>query len=259
MAIQIRPEQMKAFEAVVLRNLEDRLADYLEEFFPERSHNLDDEQVRGVIQYGMVRARHWQISSERGVHLYLATMLILGSDFDTDPQYPWAASILSDPTMEEPDERIFHLSDEVLAYWQRVAGNEEEHWHQALATFCALAQSRSWRAVGTHLDGDVGTWLREIWPTKYAGMAEDLVCRVIQQGRQSAHELGLTGSKASTLYIGAMFLLGQNWLQAPQFPWGQSFRGDDPIDNRSRRLESLFEVVTEHLQGMMNLAVEDGV
>jgi hypothetical protein len=36
-------------------------------------------------------------------------MFILGSGFDADPQFPWAAAILDDPSVGHPDQQAQRL------------------------------------------------------------------------------------------------------------------------------------------------------
>jgi hypothetical protein len=55
-----------------------------------------------LIQYGIKRAASYGIQLENDVRKYIEVMLLLGPDFDKDPKYPWATSILTDKNLTDP-------------------------------------------------------------------------------------------------------------------------------------------------------------
>lgn len=58
-------------------------------------NTVGDEQMLKAVRFGITQARNHGFTFRGPVQLYLELMLLFGSYFDTDPQYPWAAAILA--------------------------------------------------------------------------------------------------------------------------------------------------------------------
>ncbi|MBK7353861.1 MAG: hypothetical protein IPJ05_10285 [Nitrosomonas sp.] len=91
----IRAEQMDVFKKTALLSFEDEMVEHLAKFSPPLYKVVGEEQMRKVIRLGMSQAAQYGFTYRGPVRLYLELMLLFGSYFDTDPQYPWAAEILT--------------------------------------------------------------------------------------------------------------------------------------------------------------------
>ena len=60
------------------------------------------EQMRKAIHFGTGQTFSHGFNFRGPVRLYLELMVLFGSHFDTDPQYPWAARILADHDGNRP-------------------------------------------------------------------------------------------------------------------------------------------------------------
>ena len=78
----------------------------LSNLFPEKYEYIGEDCVNGLIQLGVESAKRYEITGERGLAVYIGLMFILGSGFDNDPQFPWAAEILNDETITDQIERV---------------------------------------------------------------------------------------------------------------------------------------------------------
>lgn len=90
----IRDEQLSALRGVRQKEYEKRLASHLRKHFAEACDELGEEGLRDAVSYGIKRAKSYGIMVERDVVKYLNLMFVFGRDFDTDPRFPWAASML---------------------------------------------------------------------------------------------------------------------------------------------------------------------
>ncbi len=117
--LKIRPEQMEAFEAAALKGFEDRMVEHLRNFSPKHAQVLDEEALRTVVRYGIEHAESHGLTSERSIRIYTETMLMLGSNFDVDQQYPWAAEILG-RAEEDQVTRIDAISEKAWDYAEHV-------------------------------------------------------------------------------------------------------------------------------------------
>jgi hypothetical protein len=92
----IRREQMQALGQAALRAFEDEMVVHLADFSPPLFRAVKEDQLRIAIRLGIARAGEYGITFRGPIRLYLELMLLFGSHFDTDPQYPWATEILKD-------------------------------------------------------------------------------------------------------------------------------------------------------------------
>jgi hypothetical protein len=90
----IRDEQLSALLGVRQKEYERRLAAHLRKYFSETCAELGEGGLRDAVRYGIQRAKSYGIDAERDVVKYLNLMFVFGRDFDTDPRFPWAASML---------------------------------------------------------------------------------------------------------------------------------------------------------------------
>lgn len=114
--IVINPEQQAALNALSRENFIERVTGHLQRFFPQHCAALGPDGVREAIDHGIDRAGGYGIVGERDVVLYLDLMFAFGRDFDTDPNLPWAAAILTDERIPAPKQRINRLHAAALAH-----------------------------------------------------------------------------------------------------------------------------------------------
>ncbi len=110
----IRREQMQALEAYMRDRFVSSTVAHVERFFPERCERLGEDGVREWVDHGIERAGAYGIVAERDVSKYIDVQFAFGRDFDTDPQCPWAAAVLTDETIGTPRERVEGLGDAAL-------------------------------------------------------------------------------------------------------------------------------------------------
>ena len=100
---------MEVFSKGSARRFEDRMLVHLMKFFPEQCHALGEPKLRDTIRYGVQRAKSYQIEAERDVCKYIDLMTVLGRDFDTDEDLPWAGRILR--ASRPPYEKVERVRD----------------------------------------------------------------------------------------------------------------------------------------------------
>ncbi|MGV7223477.1 MAG: hypothetical protein ACQ9MH_18350 [Nitrospinales bacterium] len=91
----IRDEQMRALQAYMSKQFENRMVLHVKEFFPEDFMSIGEDKVRTEIKYGIERASSYKITLEYDVCGYINLMFAFGTDYDVDSSLPWAAKILN--------------------------------------------------------------------------------------------------------------------------------------------------------------------
>lgn len=93
-----------------------RLLLLLQMLAPEKYAALGEEALRNLVRHGYEAAKRYGMTTEHGIMNYVALAFVLGSGFDRDPLYPWAAATLSDPRLADPAKKGAALREAALAH-----------------------------------------------------------------------------------------------------------------------------------------------
>lgn len=99
----IRREQFAKLGERADAALEDKLLSHVQAHWPDAIRTLGTSAARQQVRDGMARARHYGFETVYDVTRYLNLSQALGSRFDTDPRYPWAAAFLLETSLAATD------------------------------------------------------------------------------------------------------------------------------------------------------------
>lgn len=254
--LKIRTEQIEVFEQTAVRSFEDRMVEHLKRFAPGHFRILKEDDLRACIRLGMERAPTYGLVSERSVRVYVQTMLMLGSSFDTDPQYPWAAEILSDE--EEPGEAA--RSDRLHAKsWDYVARAAEDYkdldinsdHSRLLQEISGLRQGREEELSASTVSEFYGrtiTRLKNLLPAKCAYVGDLALRRLVQQGIRTASDYGITTERGVFVFVALMFVAGGGFDRDPQLPWASAVLNDEAVSDQTERVNRLYAAALDCLK-----------
>jgi hypothetical protein len=117
--LTLRQKQLDALNAWARAAFETRLAADLRTSLPDDAAPYDDPALRTLVDEAIDRARTYGLTSERDVALFCDLTLVLGPGFDT--ARPWAAEILRDPYIIDPNLRMDLLHARAMAKIERAA------------------------------------------------------------------------------------------------------------------------------------------
>jgi hypothetical protein len=235
----IRREQMQALGQAALRAFEDEMVVHLADFSPPLFRAVKEDQLRIVIRLGIARAGEYGITFRGPIRLYLELMLLFGSHFDTDPQYPWATEILKDQAHGLQMQRAERLYEKTREYREAVAGPEDAYTLRALSNISVFAR-QPLRVSLTNLVPSALEEMAYIYPQKKAYVGASGLETLIRQAVAAARICGFSTDRAVTLVVVLMFAFGHGCLNDPLYPWIATTLEDDAIgdsDARARRLE----------------------
>jgi len=98
----------------MFRDFDLQLKMRLKRIFPEKYEYLGEEGITRLIQSGIESAKKYNMTTERGIFVYLVMMFILGSGFDTDLKYYWIKEILTDEEITDQSQRVDKLYDNAM-------------------------------------------------------------------------------------------------------------------------------------------------
>jgi hypothetical protein len=242
----IRDEQMEIFEQAALQSFEDRMVEYLEEFFPKNCTLLGEEKVRQIIAQGWERAIQHEMPSERGVRIYVTLIFMLGNSFDSDPQFPWAEEIIKDVTIDEMT-RIDRLYAKAIDYIDHAMGVNNHSLNEALRRLSSEHIEDFPSPDTPEFYRSVIQRMTRIHPEKSEYIGELNSRRLIQRGVASANKYGLTDGRGAALYIGLMFMLGSGFDTDPHFQWAASILNEPRLTDQSSKTKQLHQAAMAYL------------
>jgi hypothetical protein len=240
---------MEAFRSAALRAFEDEMVVHLGEFSPPLFKAVGEEQMRKAIRFGIGRAGSYGFTFRGPIRLYLELMLLFGSDFDTDPQYPWATEILTSQDSGPQMERALVLHERTLDFRQKVAGPEDAYTLEALRNIRVLAQKPPLLSSGDF----VPAMLREIarvYPQKAGYVGGEGLEALIREGIEAARNYGFSTDHGVALIIVLMLAFGHGCESDLLYPWIARTLQDKAIvdpEARVKRLEKKALTWLEHV------------
>jgi hypothetical protein len=233
---------------------EEQMAAHLRAFSPPLFKAVGEVQLRSTVRLGMHRAHTYGLTFRGPVRLYCELMLLFGSHFDTDPQYPWFAEILGRDASSQM-QRADALYLKTLDYRKSVAGPEDAFTFAALRRIRELARRTLPLTPDTFMSAMVAE-LTHAYPQKAAYLGAEGIAGLIRAGVPVAREYGLTTLRGVALMIVLMLAFGHGCAKDPLYPWIERTLKDPAIvdiEARTRRLESKamtwLDHVLAHLDG----------
>ncbi len=216
--MKIRNEQIEAMKKEVRKAYEMRVLAHIEKYFPTQARLFGRERLYPLAVRAIDQADVYTMVSEESACVYADSMLMLGVDFDVDPQLPFAGAILRDEGLGERD-RAAKLYEAVHDYWGKVAGPDGGAFMEALRSFRKVPVAWTRRPE----DGDdrdiLGGLLGALYPSKCRFLGDAGVRDFVRFSAERAPELGIESLPGVGVLAALMFLGGSGFLNDPRFDW----------------------------------------
>ena len=180
------------------KTFEDRMVAHLRGLSAPPSRMVAEVQLRSMLRLGVARAGARGFTFRGPVRLYLELMLLLGSHFDTDPQYPWCAEILARADSASQMQRAEALYRKSLDYWNAVAGPENAHVYAALRRIRTLVRQPPTFTREAFIQA-MAVEIVQVYPQKAACLGAHGVDSVIRAGILAARASSLTSLRGFAL------------------------------------------------------------
>lgn len=236
--LTIRKEQLDVLTQSLLQGFEDEMVEHLAEFSPPLFKVIKEEQMRKAVRFGFDRCDKYGFTLRGPMRLYLEMMLLFGSHFDTDPQYPWAAEILFDRHSISQMQRADSLYEKIVDYQEKVAGPDGENSRTAFETLSALTKDAPLLQEKEY-EESIRRELRRFFPQKVEYIGKASLGNLIVEGRESARKYEFPATRGDTLMIVLKFVFGHGCEDDLLYPWINRTLTDEKITNPVARMERL--------------------
>ena len=253
--MKIRKEQMEVFEEVRLPEFEDYMVEHLKDFSPLHSKSLGEEGIRILIRTGMERAKKHGFTHRGPVKFYIEAAILLGIDFDTDPQYPWPGKILRDPSVPDQMERADRVHAWLIVLLEAAGGPGRQYAKQALRR----ARTMPLEAVPVSSPGFEREALRrmaENHPEEAAYLGNTVLRGLIPRAIEETKRFSVSTDLGVCLFLGLMFAVGHGFTGDPKYPWVANTLKNPAFTDPAKRVEKLYsktmtylDHVLQHIEG----------
>lgn len=230
----IRQEQQEQLKRYALEQYAERTLQQFRRYFPRHCQIIGDGPMRNMILLGVERAKRYGILGECNVVLYTSLMLLFGSYFDEDPQYPWAAAALGDASLSTEAQQAERLYDRGVQEWQLMAGENNMDLVRALARSRKLSYEE---IAGTPASGLI-EFFKTQHPEKARSLGDARMDGLIRKSRRRASKHGLTTPATQVVVSGIAFFVGAGFDEDPMYPWAKDTLASKDLkpDEKARAL-----------------------
>jgi hypothetical protein len=229
---------MNAFEDGARRNFEEEMVRHVKQFTPKHAELLGEGGTRSVVQFAMDRASRHGFTMRGPCRLYIDFVFMFGSDFDTDPQFPWAGAILSDAGTPDQMAKAERLHQESIAYVDAVAGPNYEYSINAFKRARRVSYEDLARPIAD-LESSSVAGFRAIFPEKYAYVGDSALRQLTREAVEKARMHSVSSQAGILVFAFLMFALGHGFAADPHHPWIASTLAQPPAGDPNRRAERL--------------------
>jgi hypothetical protein len=256
-ALRIRLEQIEAFNAVAAKRFEDVALSHVSEFAPKLTAVLGADRTRAVVRLGIQRASTYGFRASGPVHLFLDLMFLLGAEFDTDPQYPWAAAILNDPSIPGEMSRADTLHARAAELLDAVTGPDNRLALEALRRLHALAYGGP-AAAGALADGGIVQALESVHPQKATYLGQTAMHALMVRSSARAAVRQLSTPAAALLFACLEFSLGHAFERDPLYPWVGATLEDEKLTKPDPMIARLYRKAATYLDHVVAYLDQEG-
>lgn len=236
--LTIRQAQVESLDQAAIQRFEDQVVEHLKEFDPRQSALLGEADVHKVVRLGIEQAKQYGFTNRGPVRFYIEMMFTLGSYFDTDPQFHWAATVLNDAQTSDQMARALRLHHQAMDYLEKALGPEGEY---------AIAAARQMGSTGLEslsksdapFNERVTASLQVVNPQKCQYLGQDGVRSMIRAGAKLAEIYSVSSEPDVALFILLVFALGHHFDEDPLFPWATLTLNDPAVSDPNKRAEHL--------------------
>jgi hypothetical protein len=243
------------FEQLWFARFTDKVSEHLRLYFELPCRIAGDACVRETIRLGVTRARRWGLTLEASAQSYIDHMILLGSDFDSDPQLPWAREILERRLPELV--RLDTLHGQTADHMARTAGPDSRNVFFAVARALSHGLCPDLSVPPSESIEVVAPFLQRMYPEKFR-LVRHRLPELVAHAEATALRHGFQRPRALGRILGMIFLMGGGACDDPMTPWvGAIVR--DRQHSSDEREQMLFSALCQYAERWLEEARSRGL
>lgn len=246
----IREEQLASLEEIRLPDFEHFMVEHLADYSPLHSTSLGEPGIRKLIRAGVERAERHRFTHRGPVKFYIEAMILLGADFDTDPQYPKAGALLRDGSTTDQGERADRVHGWLMELLEEAAGLDRVHAARALQRARAVPFEPMSRSA-PDFERVMLRRMEENHPEKAKFVGPEALKGLIPRAVEEAEKYGVATDAGVCLFVGLMFAVGHGFVRDPKYPWILGTLTNPATTDPDRRVERLYSKTMTYLDHVL--------
>lgn len=214
----IRSSQREKLDAYSLTQYMAALCRHLVQFDPVLCGAAGLGAVEKAVDIGLRQAHQCGFALDGPIRTFLEIMLVLGSEFDRDPQYSWLVPWLQPVEHYQEMERAQYLHFHVVRYLDYIEGRDGSHGVAALKKAQQVTRNQL-KEIGEGYPEKAIRLLESINPLKCRFIGRREIQSLIQLAVKEADQAKLKSLEGATLILVLMFSFGSGILRDPMYPW----------------------------------------
>ena len=229
-----------------------KLARHFMQYYPRECRDAGGEPgVLKLVRLGIVSATQHGYVTLKEAGFYVGLMVMLGVDFEVDPQIPWAAQKLDDVGVPDRERRILNVHEEALDFLGRTAGENSENIVKAMIRLKSVDLKEFPQPSAASWGNDVFALLSRWYPQKVEAQGEGPTKALIRTTSAAAAKYRITSAPGLGLYATLMFMLGSGFDRDPLYPWAARALTNPGIPNEAARVTTLHRDALGHVQASL--------
>lgn len=248
--MRIRREQFEALTLAARDSFEREMMTHLKQFSPRHCEVTGDEAVKTVIRRGMDSSKKYGFTQRGPIRLYLEMMFMFGSEFDTDPQLPWARERLVDQAYFDPMDRAEALYCRASEYLREVDGPDHSYTINALRRINSMERDDIVREGGTL--AEVGMRLMKYcYPEKFFYVGPEALRMLIKEVKTVATNYNIASLHGAGVVLTLMYAMGHGVVNDPLAPWVGKTLNDPAIQDPQQKVIKLESKARLYLKNVL--------
>lgn len=195
--LDLSEAQVEALRAAARRSFRERAVAHVREHFPNHARVAGAAALEATVDHNLARAAEYGLRTQRRALLYLTTAMMLGSDFDRSPAFPWVGGLLNAP--EPAGDRAYALAQAALAHQRQIAGPGNRSLNRAFVALARGFPSLADPAPRDQPPTRPSHLLGYLHPERTEAFGAAVMAQLDAQAMARAHVCGLIGGNGALL------------------------------------------------------------
>lgn len=245
--LKISNLQYTKLQEHIVSNFEDEMFRHVKTYFPNHFAIMNEEDIYHTIKYTFKKCKSYKFTTKRNLCLYLNMAFMLGSNFDNDPQYPWAKAILKGIKLKNSVRHIDDLKIKSQEIFNSMAGKNNAAINRFFLNFSKHHQEIYNTIITLNLKKDF-TYLQEIYPEKYSTIGEQNISKMLETGSRNAEKYGLTNNSSLAIFGLLQFIGGSGFDTDPQFQPISELLNNQELETQNEKSKLIYDKTLEIIQ-----------
>jgi len=243
----IRNDQLKAFSRIKLNKFEEKMYVYAKKHFPDEFYDLETKHLIGVISKAIEKGKLYGFHTQKHAFYFLSLMFLLGSEFDSDVQFPWVYDYLTDQSVSDVDKRMENTWRAAVTFISCIAGDHLEFIRPVFDKLYKLNIQNLSNLTEDNFEKEINCFLMEFYPEKHNCQMEGENSALIKYGVNVSEKYNIESSHGKAVIIVLMFVFGSGFHSDPLFYKISNVLNNGMLDENAR-INKLLKQVRRYLE-----------